>query len=137
MNARREGRCAYYRVILGELARICDHIICCGALAMELGADGVLMAGCHLGDCHYIDGNHKTVRRVARIGSLGYEAGVKGRELAYRRGASSALEWLDARRSLRAVRIERISADADLAKALADWQAAATAINPNVSPQNP
>ncbi len=46
-----------------------------------------------------------------------------GAELAYRRGASTALELLDARRSLRAVRIERISADADLAKALADWQA--------------
>ena len=31
-------RCAYYRVVLGELARICDHVICCGAMAMELGA---------------------------------------------------------------------------------------------------
>ena len=47
-----------------------------------------------------------------------------GAELAYRRGASTALDVLDARRSLRAVRIERITADADLAKALADWQAA-------------
>ena len=55
-----------------------------------------------------------------------------GAELAYRRGASSALELLDARRSLRAVRIERITADADLAKALADWQAATLpiALNP-------
>ena len=49
-----------------------------------------------------------------------------GAELAYRRGASSALELLDARRSLRAVRIERVAADAELAKALADWQAAGT-----------
>jgi cobalt-zinc-cadmium efflux system outer membrane protein len=48
-----------------------------------------------------------------------------GAELAYRRGASSALELLDARRSLRAVRIERLNADAALAKALADHQAAA------------
>jgi NADH-quinone oxidoreductase subunit D len=31
-------RCQYYRVVLGELARICDHIICSGAMAMELGA---------------------------------------------------------------------------------------------------
>jgi NADH-quinone oxidoreductase subunit D len=31
-------RCQYYRVILGELARICDHLICNGAMAMELGA---------------------------------------------------------------------------------------------------
>ncbi len=31
-------RCQYYRVILGELARICDHLVCNGAMAMELGA---------------------------------------------------------------------------------------------------
>src|SRR5262249_46812468 len=31
-------RCQYYRVILGELARICDHLICNGATSMELGA---------------------------------------------------------------------------------------------------
>ncbi|MFO0757381.1 MAG: NADH dehydrogenase (quinone) subunit D [Byssovorax sp.] len=31
-------RCQHYRVILGELARICDHMICSAAMAMELGA---------------------------------------------------------------------------------------------------
>ena len=31
-------RCQCYRVILGELARICDHLTCNGAMAMELGA---------------------------------------------------------------------------------------------------
>ncbi len=31
-------RCQYYRVILGELARICDHLICGAAMMMELGA---------------------------------------------------------------------------------------------------
>lgn len=31
-------RCQYYRVILGELARISDHFTCNGAAAMELGA---------------------------------------------------------------------------------------------------
>lgn len=31
-------RCQYYRVLLGELARICDHLVCNGAMAMELGA---------------------------------------------------------------------------------------------------
>lgn len=57
-----------------------------------------------------------------------------GAELAYRRGASSALELLDARRSLRAVHIERFTADAELAKALADWQAAATPFNSTLNP---
>ncbi len=58
-----------------------------------------------------------------------------GAELAYRRGASSALELLDARRNLRAVRLERINADADLAKALADRHAAGGLQTPAV--QNP
>lgn len=31
-------RCQYYRVVLGELARMCDHLTCNGAMAMELGA---------------------------------------------------------------------------------------------------
>jgi NADH-quinone oxidoreductase subunit D len=31
-------RCQHYRVVLGELARICDHMICSGAMCMELGA---------------------------------------------------------------------------------------------------
>ncbi|MGZ3476359.1 MAG: NADH-quinone oxidoreductase subunit D-related protein, partial [Polyangiales bacterium] len=31
-------RCQYYRVILGELARLSDHLTCNGAMAMELGA---------------------------------------------------------------------------------------------------
>ena len=57
-----------------------------------------------------------------------------GAELAYQRGASSALEVLDARRSLRAVRIERVNADADLAKALADWQVATTPVAPTPTP---
>lgn len=31
--------------------------------AFALGADGVMIAGCHPGDCHYIEQNYKTVRR--------------------------------------------------------------------------
>jgi len=31
--------------------------------ALALGADGVLIAGCHPGDCHYTNGNIKTLRR--------------------------------------------------------------------------
>lgn len=52
-----------------------------------------------------------------------------GAELAYRRGASSALELLDARRSQRAVQVERIAADAELAKALADWQVTSSPVD--------
>lgn len=35
--------------------------------ALQLKADGVLIAGCHFGDCHYISGNHQTARRVALL----------------------------------------------------------------------
>lgn len=31
--------------------------------ALRRGADGVLIGACHLGDCHYVVGNYKTVRR--------------------------------------------------------------------------
>lgn len=47
-----------------------------------------------------------------------------GAELAYRRGATSLLDVLDARRGLRAAHIERINAEADGAKAEAELEAA-------------
>ncbi|MBI4917487.1 MAG: NADH-quinone oxidoreductase subunit D [Acidobacteria bacterium] len=37
------ARCQYIRVILGELARICDHSVCSAAMAMELGAFTVFL----------------------------------------------------------------------------------------------
>jgi coenzyme F420-reducing hydrogenase delta subunit len=38
--------------------------------AFRLGADGVIVAGCHPGDCHYIGGNYRTRRRMALLRSL-------------------------------------------------------------------
>ncbi len=35
--------------------------------AFEQGAGGVLMSGCHIGDCHYIDANHYTEERFERL----------------------------------------------------------------------
>ena len=35
--------------------------------ALSLGADGVLVAGCHPGECHYIEQNYKTMRRFALL----------------------------------------------------------------------
>jgi F420-non-reducing hydrogenase iron-sulfur subunit len=35
--------------------------------AFALGADGVMIAGCHPGDCHYIDQNYKTMRRYTML----------------------------------------------------------------------
>lgn len=35
--------------------------------ALASGADGVLIAGCHPGECHYIEQNYKTMRRYAML----------------------------------------------------------------------
>lgn len=47
--------------------------------AFKLGADGVLVSGCHIGDCHYIFGNHRAMenfeRTQALIKTLGLEEG--------------------------------------------------------------
>ena len=38
--------------------------------ALMEGADGVLIGGCHPGDCHYIDGNYKARRRVVLLKNI-------------------------------------------------------------------
>jgi len=43
--------------------------------ALYQGADGVLVSGCHPGDCHYTSGNLKTRARFALLKSLLEEAG--------------------------------------------------------------
>lgn len=35
--------------------------------ALREGADGVLVMGCHLGQCHYEEGNYKAMRRMALL----------------------------------------------------------------------
>jgi F420-non-reducing hydrogenase iron-sulfur subunit len=38
--------------------------------AFQKGADGVLLLGCHIGDCHYLKGNYMTIKRVAVLKEL-------------------------------------------------------------------
>jgi F420-non-reducing hydrogenase iron-sulfur subunit len=45
--------------------------------ALRSGADGVLVAGCHPGDCHYSDGNHKTRRRLPLLKAMLSQMGVE------------------------------------------------------------
>ena len=40
------------------------------ARSLKEGADGVLVLGCHPGDCHYSDGNYYTRRRFAVMREL-------------------------------------------------------------------
>jgi F420-non-reducing hydrogenase iron-sulfur subunit len=53
------------------------RVMCSGRVSPEMilrafrsGADGVLVLGCHIGDCHYISGNHRTVKRVPLVRNL-------------------------------------------------------------------
>jgi len=45
--------------------------------AFQLGADGVLVLGCHLGDCHYAEGNYKTLRRMALLEKMLPQLGIE------------------------------------------------------------
>lgn len=45
------------------------------------GADGVLIAGCHPGDCHYIAGNYKAQRRGILLKKLLEQFGVDSQRL--------------------------------------------------------
>jgi len=45
--------------------------------ALRNGADGVLVAGCHPGDCHYQSGNYKASRRIKLLKKLLDEMGVE------------------------------------------------------------
>lgn len=56
--------------------------------AFEKGADGVLITGCHPGDCHYISGNFKTLRRYYMLKLMLEQFGIDRRRL--------KLEWVSA-----------------------------------------
>ncbi len=56
--------------------------------ALETGFDGVLIAGCHFGDCHYVSGNVKAQERVETIRRLLYTLGLEDERL--------KLEWISA-----------------------------------------
>ncbi len=45
--------------------------------AFSLGADAVLIAGCHPGDCHYQNQNYKTIRRHAMLKYILPQMGIE------------------------------------------------------------
>jgi len=56
--------------------------------AFARGADGVLIGGCHPGDCHYQEGNYKTLRRVRMLRRVLREMGIEDERF--------RLEWISA-----------------------------------------
>lgn len=56
--------------------------------ALTKGADGVIVCGCHIGDCHYRDGNVKTEKRSEAIRLMLEDFGIEGERF--------RLEWVSA-----------------------------------------
>jgi F420-non-reducing hydrogenase iron-sulfur subunit len=94
--------CAYAGADLAGISRfqypsnvLIMRVLCSGMTdpgfvlrALEKGMDGVLIAGCHPGDCHYISGNLKAEGRVETLKSLLHTLGIE--EERFR------LEWISA-----------------------------------------
>ncbi len=71
------------------------RVMCSGRLdpqfvlvALRQGADGVLIGGCHPGDCHYQEGNYKCLRRYELLRRLLGQMGIEPQRV--------RLEWISA-----------------------------------------
>ena len=71
------------------------RVPCSGRVSPELltrafdeGADGVIVLGCHIGECHYDTGNHRTAKRVPVLKSLLTFVGLEPERL--------RLDWVSA-----------------------------------------
>lgn len=56
--------------------------------ALRRGADGVLIGGCHPGDCHYVEGNFKMLRRFQLLQRMLHDLGIEEQRV--------RLEWISA-----------------------------------------
>jgi len=59
--------------------------------ALKEGYNGVLIAGCHPGTCHYISGNYKAARRFALLRRMLRQMGIPDQRV--------RLEWISASES--------------------------------------
>jgi F420-non-reducing hydrogenase iron-sulfur subunit len=95
--------CSYAGADLAGVSRIqyppnirIIRVMCSGRIdpafileAFKDGADGVLVAGCHLpSDCHYLTGNFKALRRVALLKNVLKDFGIEPERV--------RLEWISA-----------------------------------------
>jgi F420-non-reducing hydrogenase iron-sulfur subunit len=71
--------------------------------ALTRGADGVLICGCHLGDCHYIEGNVATENRRDAIDLMLEDFGIEPERF--------RLEWVSASEGPRFARVVKEMSD--------------------------
>jgi F420-non-reducing hydrogenase iron-sulfur subunit len=67
--------------------------------AFKQGADGVIVAGCHPGDCHYINGNMKTLRRMTMLRKMLEDLGIEKERF--------RLEWISASEATKWVQVAK------------------------------
>ncbi len=61
---------------------------------IQAGADGVLVGGCELGDCHFLEGNYRAKERIEYAKDLLDECGIGAERVEmYHVGASDAPLW--------------------------------------------
>jgi F420-non-reducing hydrogenase iron-sulfur subunit len=121
--------CAYQGADLAGTSRMAYapnirivRVMCTGRIdptfvlkAFQSGADGVMVAGCHPGDCHYSEGNYKTMRRVTLLRRLLSQMGIEPERF--------RLEWVSAGEGAKWAQIADEMAAAIKAKGpLAWWQ---------------
>jgi F420-non-reducing hydrogenase iron-sulfur subunit len=94
--------CSYTGADLAGTARIkyspnvhIVRVMCSGRIepqfimkAFREGADGVLVCGCHPGDCHYHEGNYKCLRRFVMLKQMLGQYGIED--------GRTRLEWVSA-----------------------------------------
>ncbi len=83
--------CSYRAADLAGISRIkyppnmrIIRVMCSGRVdptfvleALAQGADGVMVAGCHPGECHYIEQNYKTMRRFYMLRQMLLQMGLE------------------------------------------------------------
>jgi len=82
------------------------RVMCSGRISPEMvlrafrsGADGVLVMGCHIGDCHYSSGNHRTAKRMPLLQNLIGYVGINPERI--------ELQWVSASEGPRFVEVTK------------------------------
>ena len=92
------------------------RVPCSGRIRPELvlaafhrGADGVLVSGCHPGDCHYAQGNYFARRRLAMVSEVLRDTGIDARRLRF--------EWCSAAEGIKVAKVIR-----EMAEDVREWK---------------